>query len=145
MSSKLILKPLWSNGSCTYAATFKKMSAEDRREVEELADAAGYTRIEDIWTPPSKAAVMSEFFAKMRQAGFELEFDNPDDAAGNWKGLIGSSCVICQDGRQCRQRGGWTGTTSISVPGEAIGGLNLVATNSRPARRVGGTRNLGHQ
>lgn len=80
MASKLVLKPIWSNGSCTYAATFKMMSTEDRREVEKLADEAGYNRIEEIWTPPSKAAAVSEFFGKMSEAGFELEFDNPYDA-----------------------------------------------------------------
>jgi hypothetical protein len=80
MSSKLVLKSLWNNGSCTYAANFKRMSSEDRREVEELADEAGYTRLDDIWTPPSGAGAVSGFFEKMRQAGFELEFDDPDDA-----------------------------------------------------------------
>lgn len=80
MSGKLVLKPLWSNGSCTYASTFKKMSNDDLREVEELADEAGYERNEDTWTPPKGARATSEFFGKMRQAGFELEFDNPDDA-----------------------------------------------------------------
>ncbi len=80
MSSKLVLKPLWNNGSCTYAANFKRMSSEDRRDVEELADEAGYTRLDDIWTPPSGAGAVSGFFEKMRQAGFELEFDDPDNA-----------------------------------------------------------------
>ena len=78
MCSKLVLKPLWSNGSCTYAATFKKMSTEDQREIEELADQAGFTRLDDIWTPPSGAGAVSRFFERMRQAGFDLEFNNPD-------------------------------------------------------------------
>jgi hypothetical protein len=80
MSSKLVLKPLWNNGSCTYAANLKRMSSEDRREVEELADEAGYIRLDDIWTPPSGAGAVSGFFEKMRQAGFALEFEGPDDA-----------------------------------------------------------------
>jgi hypothetical protein len=80
MSSKLVLKPLWNNGSCTYAANFKRMSSEDRRDVEELADEAGYTRLDDIWTPPSGVGAVSGLFEKMRQAGFELEFDDPDNA-----------------------------------------------------------------
>lgn len=91
MSGKLVLKPLWSNGSCTYAAFFKKMSTEDRREAEELADAAGYIRIEEIWTPPSRAAAVSEFFGRMRQAGFELEFDDPGDAPFDLQRLYLSS------------------------------------------------------
>ena len=80
MSSKLVLKPLWSNGSCTYAITFKKMSAEDRREVEQLADEAGYIRNDDIWAPPRLAGKMSDFFRAMANAGFGLEFDDPEDA-----------------------------------------------------------------
>lgn len=80
MSSKLVLKPLWSNGSCTYAVTFKKMSAEDRREVEQLADEAGYIRNDDIWVPPRVARGASEFFRVMDKAGFGLEFDDPGDA-----------------------------------------------------------------
>lgn len=80
MSSKLVLKPLWSNGSCTYAITFKKMSAEDRREVEQLADKSGYIRNDDIWAPPRVAGRMSDFFRAMANAGFGLEFDDPEDA-----------------------------------------------------------------
>lgn len=80
MSSKLVLKPLWSNGSCTYAVTFKKMSAEDRREAELLADEAGYIRNDDIWAPPRVARGVSEFFRAMATAGFGLEFDDPEDA-----------------------------------------------------------------
>lgn len=80
MSSKLVLKPLWSNGSCTYAVTFKKMSAEDRREVEQLADEAGYIRDDNIWAPPKAGRGVSEFFRLMNQAGFGLEFDDPEDA-----------------------------------------------------------------
>lgn len=79
MSSKLVLKPLWSKGSCTYAITFKKMSAEDRREVEQLADEAGYIRNDDIWAPPRVAGRVSEFFHAMANAGFGLEFDDPED------------------------------------------------------------------
>jgi hypothetical protein len=80
MSSKLVLKPLWSNGSCTYAVTFKKMSAEDRQEVEQLADEAGYIRNDDIWAPPRVARGVSEFFRVMDKAGFGLEFGDPEDA-----------------------------------------------------------------
>jgi hypothetical protein len=79
MSSKLVLKPLWSNGSCTYAVSFKKMSAEDRREVEQLADEAGYIRNGHIWAPPRVARRMSEFFRAMANAGFGLELDDPED------------------------------------------------------------------
>ncbi|MBB4010272.1 hypothetical protein [Allorhizobium taibaishanense] len=80
MSSKLVLKSIWSNGSCTYAITFKKMSSEDKREVEQLADKAGYTRNDDVWAPPRVVRGVSEFFHAMNKAGFCLEFDDPEDA-----------------------------------------------------------------
>lgn len=87
MSSRLVLKSLWNNGLCTYAVTFKKMTAEDRREVERLADEVGFTREDDIWTPPTGGRGVSEFFRLVRNAGFGLEFDDPTDALFNLQRL----------------------------------------------------------
>lgn len=80
MSSRLVLKPMWANGFCTYRTTFKQMTPEDKSEVEQLADQAGYIRDDDVWTPPAGGRGVSEFFRLMRDAGFDLSFDDPEDA-----------------------------------------------------------------
>lgn len=78
MSGKMVLKPLWSNGSCTYAVTFKRMSAEDKREVERLADEAGYIRDGYVWASSRVGQGVSDLFRTMAAAGFGVEFDDPD-------------------------------------------------------------------
>lgn len=87
MTSSLVLKPLWDNGRCTYAARFRQMSKEEKLEVEQLADDAGFTRADDIWTPPSSGKGMTTFRRALSEAGYALEYDDPEDAPFNLQRL----------------------------------------------------------
>ncbi len=112
MSGKLVLKPLWSNGSCTYSVSFENMSVEDRREVERLADEAGYLRDNETWTPPRAARNVYEFFRVMGEAGFGMTYDNADGGSFDLQRLHLSDdtrrALGCVEDFELSHLSGWT-------------------------------------